>query len=135
MYASIKGAETPLNGLKHHPLVLGALLVALFVRALVPEGFMPAQGEMVELCTMHGPRMALADPVTGELLESEDDEHAAPPCPFSLILTTLAMPSIPSIHLDAVAGTAPLTTRPSMPTGRASLALPQARAPPSPRPA
>jgi hypothetical protein len=135
LYASIKGAETPLNGLKHHPLVLAVLLVALFVRALVPEGFMPAQGEMVELCTMHGPRMALADPVTGELLESEDEEHTAPPCPFSLILTTLAMPSVPSIHLDAVAGTAPLTILPSIPTGRASLALPQARAPPSPRPA
>jgi hypothetical protein len=135
LYASIKGAEIPLNGLKHHPLILGALLVALFVRALVPEGFMPAQGEMVELCTMHGPRMAIADPVTGELLESEDEEHAAPPCPFSLILTTLATPSFPSLHVDPVTGTAPPATPTSIQTGRASLTLPQARAPPSPRPA
>jgi hypothetical protein len=134
LYASIEGAETPLNGLKHHPLVLAALLVALFMRALVPEGFMPAQGEMVELCTMHGPRMALTDPVTGELLETEE-EHTTPPCPFSLILTTLATPSFPSIHIDAPTGTAPFATPASIRTGRASLALPQARAPPSPRPA
>jgi len=134
LYASINGAGTPLKGLKHHPLILGALLVALFVRALVPEGFMPAQGEMVELCTMHGPRMAFTDPATGELLETEE-EHSAPPCPFSLILTTLATPSLPSLHLDTIAGTAPLATPTSIPTGRASLALPQARAPPPPRPA
>lgn len=120
--------------LRHHPLLISALLVALFVRALVPEGFMPAKGEMVELCTMHGPRMAMADPETGELIET-DDGQSAPPCPFSLILTALAAPSVPALHFATAPPIALLTTPEPVPTGRASLALPPARAPPRPDPA
>jgi hypothetical protein len=111
--------------------VIAALLAALFVRGLVPEGFMPAQGELVEFCTLHGPRVMLTDPLTGELLDAEEGQQSAPPCPWSLLLTTLATPSLPAFH--AVAGTAP---RPEVqptqaPSVRASLALPPARAPPS----
>jgi len=113
---------------------MSALLVALFVRALVPVGFMPAQGEMVELCTMHGPVTVMTDPVTGELIETED-EHTAPPCPFSLILTTLAAPSFPALHLDTAPAAAPVAPPESFPTARSSLALPPARAPPLPHPA
>lgn len=113
----------------HSSLLISTLLVALFVRALVPEGFMPAKGEMVELCTMHGPRMAMADPETGELIETEDGQ-SAPPCPFSLILTALAAPSVPALHVATAPPTARVTTHQHLPTGRASLALPPARAPP-----
>jgi len=119
---------------RHPPLLISALLVALFVRALVPEGFMPAKGEMVELCTMHGPRMALTDPETGEIIETED-EQSAPPCPFSLLLTALAVPSVPALHFATAPPTAPVTTPERLPTGRASLTLPSARAPPVPDPA
>jgi hypothetical protein len=119
---------------RHHPLLISALLLALFVRALVPEGFMPAKGEMVELCTMHGPRMAMADPETGEILQTED-EQSAPPCPFSLILTALAAPSVPALHFATTPSTAHVATLERLPAGRASLALPPARAPPVPDPA
>lgn len=117
-----------------HTPAISALLVALFLRALVPDGFMPAEGEMVELCTMHGPRMAMADPETGELIETEDGQ-SAPPCPFSLILTALAAPSVPALHFETAPPTAQISTTKRLPTGRASLALPPARAPPRPHPA
>jgi hypothetical protein len=110
------------------------LLAALFVRALVPDGFMPAQGELVELCTLHGPRMAMADPLTGELLEF-DEEQTAPPCPFSLLLTALAAPTVGTLLLGGTLAEAPLATPGTLPTARPSLALPPARAPPSTRPA
>lgn len=110
--------------------MLATLLAALFVRGLVPEGFMPAQGELVEFCTLHGPRVMLTDPLTGELLEAEEGEQSAPPCPWSLLLTTLAAPSLPVFR--AVIGAAPRPQAHSMeaPSGRASLALPPARASP-----
>ena len=95
---------------------------------------MPAKGEMVELCTMHGPRMAMADPETGELIETEDGQ-SAPPCPFSLILTALAAPSTPALHFATAPPTAHITTPKRLSSGRASLALPPARAPPRPEPA
>lgn len=108
------------------------LLAALFVRALVPEGFMPAQGEMVEFCTMHGVRLVAVDPATGELV---DEEQSAPPCPWSLLLSTLAAPTIPLLRFDAALPAVPVVASPAIPAGRASLALPPARAPPAPHPA
>lgn len=115
-----------------HRLILGALLAAFFVRALVPEGFMPSQGEMVELCTLHGPRMVLADPETGEILDA-GEEQSAPPCPWSLMLSALAAPSIPYPGLDSPPADALPAAPPSIPRERASLALPPARAPPMSR--
>jgi hypothetical protein len=112
-----------------HPLLMSALLAALFLRALVPEGFMPAKGELVELCTLHGPVMVMTDPLTGELREAED-EHSAPPCPFALILGALAGPTVPYLDLDQAPGIAPDAAAPPAAAARASLALPQARAPP-----
>jgi len=115
---------------RRHRLILGALLGALFVRALVPEGFMPSQGEMVELCTLHGPRMVMADPETGEILDT-GEEQPAPPCPWSMMLSALAGPSVPYLGLDAPPGAPPLPAPASAPLDRSSLALPPARAPPS----
>lgn len=118
--------------LQRHRLILGALLGALFVRALVPEGFMPSRGEMVELCTLHGPRMVMADPETGEILDP-GEEQPAPPCPWSMMLSALAAPSVPYLGFDAPPCEPPLAASPWTPPDRSSLALPPARAPPTPR--
>lgn len=115
---------------RRHPLLFTALLAALFVRALVPDGFMPAKGELVEFCTLHGARMVLADPDTGELLP-EEQQTAQGTCPWSLLLTTLATPTPPadlrSLAVADAAAPGPAISR----TGRASLILPPARAPPT----
>jgi len=68
------------------------LVLALCVRALVPEGFMPAQGALVELCTEHGLQRMLVDPQTGEVLAQEEGA-VSPTCPWSLMLPTLAPPA------------------------------------------
>jgi hypothetical protein len=116
---------------RRQPLLFAVLLAALFVRALVPDGFMPAKGELIELCTLHGPRTVVADPETGELIQVED-EAAQATCPWSLLLTTLATPSFlpPSTVLDKAPGALPESglTRLSRP----SLVVPPARAPPVP---
>jgi hypothetical protein len=115
---------------RRHPWLFTALLAALFVRALVPDGFMPAKGELVEFCTMHGVRMVLADPDTGELLP-EEQQAAQGTCPWSLLLTTLATPSSPRrLHGLAVADAAVPGVAVSR-TGRSSIVVPPARAPPS----
>jgi hypothetical protein len=126
--------ETPLKSFRRHPLSLSVLLAALFVRALVPVGFMPAKGELVELCTLHGVRMVLADPETGELL-TDESQQSAPACPWSLLLTALAAPSAPALHWARSPDASPITLLPPPQSGRPSLALPPARAPPPPRPA
>jgi hypothetical protein len=104
------------------------------VRALVPEGFMPAQGELIELCTIHGPRTVMTDPVTGELVDP-DEVQSAPPCPFSLLLSALALPPNQALHVGTAIAVAQPPLRHLLPTTRPSLALPPARAPPSPHPA
>lgn len=114
---------------RRHPLLFTALLAALFVRALVPDGFMPAKGELVELCTMHGPRMVIADPLTGELLQTEDDTAQAT-CPWSLLLSSLATPSWPPSIAGLDVTLAPITTRSVVHATRSSIVVPPARAPP-----
>jgi hypothetical protein len=129
--ASYKGKGNLLKAFRRHPLVLAALLAALFVRGLVPEGFMPAQGELVEFCTLHGPRVMLTDPLTGELLDAEEGRQSAPPCPWSLLLTTLATPTLPACHVITGAAPRPEVRPTQARSTRASLALPPVRAPPS----
>jgi len=118
--------------LRRRRLILGALLAALFVRALVPEGFMPSQGELVELCTLHGPRMVMADPETGEILDT-GEEQSAPPCPWSMMLSALAAPSVPYLGFDTPSREPPLAAPSSTPPDPSSLVLPPARAPPTAR--
>lgn len=91
---------------------------------------MPARGELVEFCTLHGSRMVMVDPATGELLET-DGQDAASPCPWAMLLTALAAPTVPFIGVDAAVAAAPSSTSWPLPAGRSSLALPPARAPPS----
>ncbi|MFU8895731.1 MAG: hypothetical protein ACNA8J_05040 [Gammaproteobacteria bacterium] len=114
---------------QRHPLLMSALLAALFVRSLVPDGFMPAEGEMVELCTLHGPRTVMTDPATGEILEIED-EQAMPPCPWWLALSSLAALELPALRILFAATLPPQAPQLTLPVYRASLALPPARAPP-----
>lgn len=118
---------------RRQPLLFAVLLAALFVRALVPDGFMPAKGELVELCTMHGARMVLTDPATGEILGEADDEHAgsAPTCPWSLLLSVLAGPML-DVAGDAEPQAALSSPGPPPTLSiRSTIALPPARAPPS----
>jgi hypothetical protein len=95
---------------------------------------MPAQGELIELCTIHGPRMVMTDPLTGELVDP-DEAQSAPPCPFSLLLSALALPPNPALHVGAAIAEVRPPLRDFLVTARPSLALPPARAPPSPDPA
>lgn len=79
------------------------VLAALCVRALVPEGFMPAQGALIELCTEHGLQRMLVDAETGEILDQQGDA-GSPTCPWSLMLPTLAPPAPPATSLILLVG-------------------------------
>lgn len=105
------------------------LIAALCVRALVPEGFMPARGHLVELCTEHGLQQLLVDAATGEVL-GEEDGGGASACPWSLMLPTLAPPVPPAAAALVIQGPGiPLRSSPPRlaPNGPV---LPPARAPP-----
>jgi hypothetical protein len=103
--------------------------LALGLRALVPEGFMPAPGHLVELCTEHGLQRMLVDAQSGEILGSEDDA-AATTCPWSLLLTTLAVPILPPAA-QALAATQEMPPRRALPPRTIRGApTPPARAPP-----
>jgi hypothetical protein len=110
-------------------LIVALLLAALGLRALVPAGFMPAPGHLVELCTEHGLQRMLVDAQTGEVLGSEDDA-AATTCPWSLLLTTLAVPTLPPAA-QALAATQETPPRRALPPRAIRGApTPPARAPP-----
>ena len=111
-----------------HPAIV-LLIAALCMRALVPEGFMPARGHLVELCTEHGLQRMLVDPASGEILDPEEDT-ASPPCPWSLMLPTLA-PPVPAAVSPAwwvARETPPRSILPALVSDRPL--LPPARAPP-----
>lgn len=118
---------------RRQPLLFAVLLAALFVRALVPDGFMPANGELVELCTMHGARMVLTDPATGEILAEAEDESAGsgPTCPWSLLLSTLGGPMLDLAGEAEPPAVLALLEPPSTLSIRSTIALPPARAPPA----
>lgn len=117
---------------RRQPLLLAILLAALFVRALVPAGFMPAQGELVELCTMHGARMVLTDPATGEILEQAgENANSDPACPWSLLLSTLAGPALDGAGEADPPATPFLPGRAYSLSIRSAISLPPVRAPPS----
>lgn len=90
---------------------------------------MPADGELVELCTEHGLQRLLVDTGTGEILGDEDDAATAT-CPWSVMLTTLAPPALPAAsgQLFLAHETPPSSTLPQPAPDRP--VLPPARAPP-----
>lgn len=105
------------------------LLAALCVRALVPEGFMPAKGTLVELCTEHGLQQLLVDTQTGEIL-GEQEDAAATTCPWSLLLTTLALPVLPATMQVLAAGPVIPPWAALPPPAMRRVPLPPVRAPP-----
>ncbi len=109
---------------------LALLVLALCVRALVPEGFMPAKGELVELCTEHGLQRMLVDMRTGEFISDEEESGATPACPWSLLLTSLALPALPTAGLAPAPGPADPPRKALAPTTARSTPTPPARAPP-----
>lgn len=90
---------------------------------------MPANGELVELCTEHGLQRLLVDPGTGEILGAGEDT-ATPTCPWSVMLTTLAPPVLPAAAPPAFVAheSPPRSTLPRLVPDRPL--LPPARAPP-----
>ena len=118
-----------MNALRHTRTAIVLLIAALCVRALVPEGFMPARGHLVELCTEHGLQRMLVDPATGQVLGQEEDT-ASRTCPWSLMLPTLAPPAPPAAAMVMFAGReTPPHSDLSLPVPAGPI-LPPARAPP-----
>jgi len=85
---------------------LGAFaLMALFVRALVPDGYMLAQAETatgryltLELCDAHGAKPQLLDLDTGEIVDAPIDDGGGsepqPPCVFAGFASMGAPPAV-----------------------------------------
>ncbi len=70
------------------------LVVALLIRGLIPAGFMPGEGSLVELCTPSGVHTVLVDPASGEVLDEQGEgAHAA--CSWALVIASEGLPSIP----------------------------------------
>ena len=72
-------------------LLLGLLLAAMFVRSLIPAGYMPAfssQGTPVVLCTAQGAMVVSLD-ANGQPVET----HAQVECPFAFALGMAAAPT------------------------------------------
>jgi hypothetical protein len=123
--------ETPSEDMRtaHSSRLLSlTLLIALLIRAMVVDGYMPgAQG--MELCTGEGMVMVMIDPLTGEIV----DQHAdpSPPCPWDLVLTgTVMFPVVPELAM--VPGSDPPVPWAGHVHARlACTGLPPTRAPPS----
>lgn len=110
-------------------LAIALLLVALGLRALVPEGFMPAPGELVALCTEHGLQQMRVDPQTGEVLGEKGDATART-CPWSLLLTPLGPTALPP-GTEVLAGDSATLPASRLPPPAMQQALvPPVRAPP-----
>lgn len=76
------------------PQLLAFLALALLLRALVPAGFMPGHGTLLELCTLEGMRTVLVDPQTGELLD-DDPPADSPDCPWAAVFVAAVLPQWP----------------------------------------
>lgn len=105
------------------------LTVALLVQALIPDGFMPGNGDWVELCTAHGTIKVAVDWPSGGADDPADEFHAQA-CPWSAYLCGLdvsvfrseLVPPTPA-HRPALVGRTPAHQR-------LATALPPPRGPP-----
>lgn len=114
-----------------HRALLAALIVSVFLRALVPEGYMPGAGMLVELCASDGTRSVLLDPASGEVLDPGRG-HAEPECPWQW----LPGHALPPLHADPLSSLA-AQGMPAVGLGHAAHSgsaarLPPARGPPPP---
>ncbi len=111
------------------------LVLALFaLKALVPQGFMPAaqQGTLIQLCSAAG-TIWVAGPARHS--DAPDERHAAQAaaCPMGAMLAALALPPSPAPALASSAVMAhPLAARAPPPVAEGFLRGPPlgARAPP-----
>ena len=67
-------------------LLLLTLTLSLCLRALVPAGFMPGQGNWLELCTANGMVAILVDSQTGQVLDPLAHGSSSDECPWALVL-------------------------------------------------
>ncbi|AKS40587.1 hypothetical protein [Wenzhouxiangella marina] len=109
-------------------LLTSLLVLSLCLRFLVPTGFMPGEGQLLELCTAGGLQTVRIDPQSGEILG--DDHESGPACPWTavlgkLILPTTSVPSFAFFPQQAPARNGDRGTESLSPLG-----LPPARAPP-----
>jgi hypothetical protein len=80
-----------MHALRHAKARLKLLLIlALCLRALVPDGYMPGQGKLLELCTLDGMRTVLVDPQTGDLLDHDPNDDA-PACPWAAVFASAVL--------------------------------------------
>lgn len=111
-----------------HRQLFTLLAVALFLRTLVPAGFMPGHGTLLELCTLDGVRTVLVNPQTGELLD--DDPHGdGPECPWSAVFAGAVLPQGPCVP-NTLFGETPACLTDSAGRFPPAYARPPARAPP-----
>ncbi|MBB1624712.1 DUF2946 family protein [Achromobacter sp. UMC71] len=111
------------------------LVLALFaLKALVPQGFMPAaqQGTLIQLCSAAGTIWVAGPAKHGD---APDERHAAQAaaCPMGAMLAALALPPSPAPRLASSAVMAhPLAARAPPPVAEGFLRGPPlgARAPP-----
>jgi hypothetical protein len=110
------------------------LAAALFMRALLPQGYMPERSESgaiaVRLCNSASVHLI---PLEGEAAPEEDRQRAEPPCAFA----GLASPAIPSsagseLPLPAVVAVAYVGFAPTVTQGAVPRLLPPATGPPLP---
>lgn len=113
------------------------LVLALFVlKAIVPQGFMPAtqhSGTLIQLCSAAGP-IWVAGPAKHD--DAPDERHAAQAasCPMGAALAAVSLPPAPLMLAAAVSVMAhPLAARapPRVADGSVSGAPLGARAPPA----
>lgn len=103
------------------------LLVAMLLRALVVDGFMPDENGFIQLCTAEGMQTVLLDPDSGEPVEVEDSSAE---CPWaSVFFTPVLFPVLPVLAAlpSGILGPARLR-RANGESG--ATGLPLARAPP-----
>lgn len=96
------------RGRRRGRIALGFVVLALFMRLLVPAGWMPAadRGLMITLCTGTGAQQAWIDE-QGNIHKGEPGEGQADhPCVFGGFAAVLKLPSGP----DALAGPLPVAT-------------------------
>lgn len=109
-------------------LLLALLLAAVFVRSLVPAGYMPAfsaQGTPVVLCTAQGAIVVSLD-ADGQPVET----HAQVECPFAFALgMAAAPPPAGTVEFPAAAAVPALVATPESVSAAAATPF-SARAPP-----
>ncbi|WMD22033.1 DUF2946 family protein [Achromobacter seleniivolatilans] len=106
--------RSSLSSLNRHTTGLWLVLMLFVLKAMVPQGFMPAtqqSGALIQLCSAAGP-IWVAGPARHD--DAPDERHAAQAasCPVGMALAAVALPPSPVLLLAPVAVMAhPLAAR------------------------